>query len=379
MAPKKPLSVTDIVSPAWCELQYWYTLTKHGKKRRTPAMKQGSKVHRQLEEQVHQIVPVTVQTREDGWGLKIWNVIQGLRTLRMTGLTRELEVWGLVDGQVVNGIIDELSYRAPWSEDEDAPSIHYFTMQKQDPSNQMTLDEFFKNARPIHSNQSTSAVSARWRKVFLTDVKTRSTHVLPKGASLLPTFYQLMMYHRLLTALATNQVSADTVFKRYNLDSHSPFSDAFIAEIGGLDFSSSQESNIIEPHSQGMNDDTLTELLAHNNLTSLWSLMILEFEKSIPTGSVNEILTAEFRSQNDGALLGRKHFQMDDRTMNQYLSSGMKWWKGEREARGVEIEDAFKCRICEFADNCTWRKAKAEESMERHRARTRKRSEPTQS
>jgi exonuclease V len=106
--------------------------------------------------------------------------------------------------------------------------------------------------------------------------------------------------------------------------------------------------------------------------------MILEFEKSIPAGSIDEVLTAEFRSQNDGALLGRKHFQMDERAMNEYISSGMKWWKGEREARGVEIEDAFKCRICEFADNCTWRKAKAEESMERHRARTRKRSEPTQ-
>ena len=43
--PKKALSVTDLISPSWCELQYWYALTKCGKKRRTPAMRQGSKVH----------------------------------------------------------------------------------------------------------------------------------------------------------------------------------------------------------------------------------------------------------------------------------------------------------------------------------------------
>src|ERR1700712_809658 len=73
--PKKALSVTDLVSPAWCELQYWYTLTLHGRKKRTPAMKQGSKVHQKLEDQVHTTVKVDIQTKEDAWGLRIWNVI----------------------------------------------------------------------------------------------------------------------------------------------------------------------------------------------------------------------------------------------------------------------------------------------------------------
>ena len=31
----------------------------------------------------------------------------------MTGLTRELEVMGVVDGEVIIGIIDELSYACP--------------------------------------------------------------------------------------------------------------------------------------------------------------------------------------------------------------------------------------------------------------------------
>ena len=34
-APRKALSVTDLVSPAWCELQYSMTLALHGRKPRT--------------------------------------------------------------------------------------------------------------------------------------------------------------------------------------------------------------------------------------------------------------------------------------------------------------------------------------------------------
>ena len=111
--PKKTLSVTDLISPAWCELQYLYTLSKHGKKKRTPAMKQGTAVHKALEDEVHTTVQVSTTKREDSWGLRIWNIIQGLRTLRDTGRTREFEVWGTVGGELVNGVIDELSYTCP--------------------------------------------------------------------------------------------------------------------------------------------------------------------------------------------------------------------------------------------------------------------------
>jgi len=111
--------VTDLVSPAWCEQQYWYSLTRFGRVRRTKAMKQGSSVHKVLEEQVHKEVTIDVQTREDMFGLRIWNVIQGLRTLRATGMTREMEVWGVLNGEVVNGIIDEINTVCPDEEAEE--------------------------------------------------------------------------------------------------------------------------------------------------------------------------------------------------------------------------------------------------------------------
>jgi len=51
------------------------------------------------------------------------------------------------------------------------------------------------------------------------------------------------------------------------------------------------------------------------------------------------------------------------------VESEMDWWKGRREAKGVEIEEAFKCRICDFSEECSWRKTKVEEAVEKSRLR----------
>ena len=105
--------MTDLVSPAWCELQYFYTLSKFGRKPRTQAMHTGSKIHEMLEHEVHTTVPIQAQTKEDRFGLRMWNAISGLRCLRETGLTRELEVWGILEGQVVNGVIPSVLLQSP--------------------------------------------------------------------------------------------------------------------------------------------------------------------------------------------------------------------------------------------------------------------------
>ncbi|KAF2495710.1 hypothetical protein BU16DRAFT_461036, partial [Lophium mytilinum] len=371
--PKKPLSVTDLVSPAWCELQYWYNLTKFGRKRTTPAMKQGSAVHKVLEEQVHEIVQVRPQTKEDVWGLKIWNVIQGLRTLRATGLTRELEIWGVIDGQIVNGIIDEISYSCPDQEFEEKLEKSKAEAENRAkatlPSNQTSIADF------LHKPNTPNQESGPWlgnptpqRKVYLTDVKTRGSKYVPKGVSLRPTFYQLMLYRMLLDALAANTVPADVIFARYSVMPLKPFTPAFIEEIEDLD---SWKENI--PSTDDLSDvsrEFYHELKVHNNVTALWSLMVTEFGLAMSgSASISDVLHAEFRWSKTGEIIGSELFAYDDVVLQKYVGEEMEWWKGEREAKGVDIEEAFKCRICEFADECTWRKTKIEEAMEKHRLR----------
>ena len=387
-APKKPLSVTDLVSPSWCELQYWYSLTKHGRKRRTAAMKQGTVVHQTLQDQVHQTVSVETKTREDAWGLRIWNVVQSLKLLRETGLTRELEVWGIVDGAVIIGVIDELSYQCPdrileaeakWT-DEDAAAIQNGSEVQ---TLQRTLDEYlkFSGASKIQDEAMSKKVvrtgAGNSRKIYITDVKTRTTNSLPKSVSFRPTLMQLMIYHRLLSGLASDEVDASIIFDRYRLDASARFSDSFIAEVGNLnridDFYNDNNNNKDDSGAIQSSQDSLDLLTEHNSLEQLWSLMMQSYQETFPAGrqSIGDVLQAEYRRQADGSIMGSKTFLYDAKTLQTYLADEMSWWKGEREAVGVPIEEAYKCRSCEFAETCTWRNGKVEEAVQNHRRRSR--------
>lgn len=372
-APKKALSVTDLVSPAWCELQYWYTLTRHGRKRRTPAMKQGSIVHKELEDQVHTTVKVDITTKEDAWGLRIWNVIQGLRTLRDTGQTRELEIWGVVDGQVVNGVIDELSYICPDTALEDSLQTSSETSQPELAPDQSTISEFFKaTGESSLAAATTIKRRAECNKVYICDVKTRLSHTLPSEGAFKPTKMQLMLYHSLLSSLAVNQVDFSVLTTRFDLDPLRPFSDSFIAQVGSLndDFFYEPESTPVGSQElEEWSQDSMTALLAHNSLSALWSLMISEFETVLPhgTASLGNILRAEYRKNDTGEIMGSKTFAMDAAVLESYINREMQWWRGEREPQGVVIEEAFKCRSCEFADDCEWRLRKIEEATQKVR------------
>lgn len=344
-------------------------------------MRQGSAVHKILEDQVHRTVAVDIISKEDAWGLRIWNIIQGLKTLRDTGMTRELEIWGVIDGLVVNGVIDELSTICPDRELEQAEEKR--TITKETPAtDQTTITDFLgpsalenKGTDTIRNHHS---LLIKKPKIYLTDVKTRGAKVLPKGASFRPTLMQLMLYHRLLSSLATNKVDPNTLFNRYALDPEAPFSDAFIAQIGNLHQSEFPDasSSLFEEESHDPTDssqDSTTILLNHNSLRQLWTLMISNFAHTFPQGatSIGRVLKAEYRSQSDGELIGAKSFLYDEAMLQEYLEEEMKWWRGERAAQGVCVEEAYKCGSCDFAPECSWRKNKIEESTGRMRERLR--------
>ncbi|KAF2819482.1 hypothetical protein CC86DRAFT_449873 [Ophiobolus disseminans] len=349
--PKKPLSVTDLVSPAWCELQYFYTLSKFGRKPRTQAMRNGSKIHQKLEDEVHTTIPVQVESKEDRFALRMWNAISGLRGLRDTGLTRELEVWGVLEGQVVNGVIDELSYECP----DPAFEEQMETSRAEREGGvvplpgQPTIAQAFAKASSQQEDSTWSGSLERDKQIYLADVKTRSVQSLPTGASLRPTWMQLMIYRKLLESLSLNTVDAETVFARYDLQPLEPLTPSFLEELGG-----------ISPDSESAH---------YPNLLSLWALLITEMQATLPPTSLSPILRAEFRYAKTGDIIGSELTVYETDVIDMYISEEMAWWKGSREAKGVEVEEAFKCRICDFAENCSWRKTKVEEATEKSRLR----------
>ena len=313
----------------------------------------GSAIHKKLEDETHTTVPVQVQSSEDRFGLRLWNTISGLRCLRETGLTRELEVWGVVDGQVVNGVIDELSHTCPDMAFEQ--KMETGTAKKSDttipvsPSQPGIAQAFAQATKAGGRGEEWIGDACPNRQTYVADVKTRSVCSVPTGASLRPVWMQLMLYRKLLESLSSNMVDAETVFARYSVSPLEPFTGIFIEAIGGL--------------------GPVNEVADFPNLLSLWSLLITEMQQTFSSSSLSPILRVEYRYAKTGDVIDNELTVYNESEIEQYTTEKMAWWKGKREAKGVEVEEAFKCRICDFAEECSWRKAKVEESIQKSRMR----------
>lgn len=396
-------------------------------------MMQGSAVHKVLEDEVHTTVPVDIATKEDGWALRIWNVIQGLRTLRQFGLTRELEVWGLVEGEIVTGIIDQLSYICPDPKLEATAASHYAETEAARaalPEYQMSISDYFmasgagKTLDEIWKQPDESATTTKTNisadvdrldsdysylqvpRVFITDIKTRASRSVPtiKSTGFRPTHLQLQLYYHILNrSVTSDDVTMQLIADRYDLDPERPFSDAFIAEVGGLndeffDASSSPISSS-DPDflAGGSSQDSVSILLSHNNLNSLWDLMKKHLRytflptshhqdvaPSVPAKTqpdslamyptvVSPVLTAKYlsstKASEDGVPdeLGSRSFLFDPSDLTSYTSDQLRWWRGDRAPRGVEVFDAWKCRICDFREECDWRISREYEFATRRR------------
>ena len=371
-------------------------------------MKQGTKIHKAREDEVHTTVPVDVTSREDKWGLRIWNVIQGLRTLRDTGRTRELEIWGMIGGEIVNGIVDELSYECPDSKLEAQIEERYANAQRAKdalPEYQTTISEYLLSSTAgdsqdlagdsnpvtgIESQQSMPPppVPAKQKEphVYITDIKTRAVKTLPAGASIRPTVMQLHLYHHMLENLTYDNFPLQALADRYKLDTASTFSDSFIVQVGSLnqDFFDTVTEQLggledeVTASQIASSQDSTDLLLRHNNLSSLWIFMIQQFQQAFllnqrfsvpktpsstpqsirdtPSSStrLSPILTATYLSSKTSEPLGSKSILFDAAILKDYLEDNLSWWHGERAARGVELQEAWKCRSCDFRDDCSW-------------------------
>lgn len=362
-ARKKSLSVTDLVSNIWCEQQFEYTLLR-GFKRKTPQMRRGIRVHKALEEQVQTSVSIELTSKEDAWGLKMFNVYQGLVALRQNGLTRELPVFGFLGDIFVQGIVDEVSFVSPHTREEGKWRT-VVTAEEEDNDGEIVLGE--------DATTDVFGVPTVGKRIaYLSDTKTRASRSLPTNSQVRVTAIQLMLYHRLLSHLRTGTVDIGRALKLFQLDGGAKFTDSFIAEIAGL------ESGV-----------SLETLLEHNSIWGMWELVRRQAQESMD--SIGTEMGISYRSQADGSMIGFSSLMHDDEILDAHLVEVMKWWKGERSTVGVDIEDAWKCErvishrrrcigltslggSCEFEATCEWRLAKLEEELQGRRAKRQRQS-----
>ncbi|KAI0059507.1 hypothetical protein BV25DRAFT_1993601 [Artomyces pyxidatus] len=269
---RKTLSVSDLVGPTWCEVQFDYGL-RQGRSRKLadrPAsfvsatgktitvekqvaasndkiLKRGQSVHKALEREIRpdeRLVDVT--TDEERWALRLLNMIQCLESLVELGLCREMPVFGTVQGeQIVTGIIDEItrkpippeateptspSKKRPPSSSPGTPSKSKKRRTPSPQKSQPQLTTYFSS--PSEASTKKPPRSPPTHILYISDTKTRRSSSVPSDDDALSSRLQLMLYNRLLTSLLSPDFPFESIWLRLKLDAFRPLSDSFLVESG---------------------------------------------------------------------------------------------------------------------------------------------------
>lgn len=317
------LSVTDLVSPLWCQSQYQYALEKGGRNRRTPAMKKGHEIHAELENEVHIAVEFIVE-KDERRPLQMLRILCGLLELESQGITRELPVFGFVDDILVTGVVDEL-----------------YIIQDSPPQlpQQTNMDKVLTHQKP----------SAR--KIILMDSKTRVSATEPSTSQMDQVKLQLIIYWQFLHSMP--EFNIESFYLNEGLNGQTPFSDQFLA----------QAVELVESYSDTIGD----EILAKHNLDGLWSL--LRKQILCMRHNLTDKVRVRYIHQESRKIISERNFVVDQEWAFAQRNRILQWWKGEREAEGIEVEEAFKCRICDFEEGCSWRLGKIQAGIDLKRRR----------
>lgn len=273
----KRLSVSDLVGPAWCEVQFEYGLlqkrwkslehrpasfvSRNGKdmsvKKDVAAvnnkvLKRGTFVHKKLERELNpEKTVVQVATDEEHWGVRIVDMLLSIHSLLAQGHAREMPVFGFVQGHIITGIIDELIRETAGSPDSPkrlrSPAStprkckkrrQLFKLSKGQSVNTHFASssdcKFIDLAFDESQTEDLTAPRCYQHTLHLIETKTRRRESLPSDEDALPSRLQLMLYHRLLSSLISPEIPFDftRLWDETNVDPARPFSETFLSQAG---------------------------------------------------------------------------------------------------------------------------------------------------
>ncbi|KAJ6606818.1 exonuclease V [Mycena sp. CBHHK59/15] len=248
------LAVTDLISLAWCEVQFDYGLRQRRSRKlenRPPSFvsakgkeivvqqdvaatndritKRGQFIHKELELELRpEEITVAITSNAEQWAFRLINFLSALECLVEEGCAREIPVFGIVQDQIIVGI-DEL-VRIPAEPDVGTKR----TCDSSLPSPKRTCRTLSPSYD--HTPLLEGAPMATPQYILrLIDTKTRRNHSLPSHEDTVPSQLQVMLYHRLLTGLLESVGPFDfpALWVRLGLNPSAPFSASFIQQTTG--------------------------------------------------------------------------------------------------------------------------------------------------
>ncbi|XP_073673848.1 exonuclease V [Garra rufa] len=164
-------------------------------------------------------------------------------------------------------------------------------------------------------------------ELVINELKTRKQNSLPSSAQDKVNCFQVGLYKLLFDGLVRGEVNKDHVLNHLKLRS---------TQVLGAG---------IQAHAKsiGVQVTTFEEVVD--------ALLITVSCSDLPCV---DLLQIEYHHQGSSEPIGTRVAPFDEAQVRAELQGHLAYWKGQREPKGVDIEDAWKCRSCHYKQTCDW-------------------------
>ena len=178
------------------------------------------------------------------------------------------------------------------------------------------------------------------RKLVIQEMKTRTTKSLPEDAQKQGVKLQVNVYKMLLDSLTQGCHDYADLLKQKGLKIDQKLSQGPVQYL--------RETKLVKE----IREDLTLERL---------SIIITQSIKALDLPPV-EAMIVQYVYQGDLTVLGEELVGCEEAWSRQVVLSAGQYWRGEREVRGVDMEDSWKCGTCQFREVCVWRRERELES-----------------
>lgn len=172
---------------------------------------------------------------------------------------------------------------------------------------------------------SIDELQKKGKSLFVLDTKTRQNNTLPSEAQKRTTRFQLMLYHKLISDVISGKFVTGDIMEFYNFGDSDKISNEFKEQIMEID-------KTIEPNIQRL-------------IGATFSL----FKKLPP---LEKTMRIRYEYQETKEQIGIEEFAFDALNFERDCNFVEGFWLGKRKAIPVGVNNAWKCKRCEFYNIC---------------------------
>lgn len=163
----------------------------------------------------------------------------------------------------------------------------------------------------------------------LAELKTRRRPVLPLSAQKKKDYFQVSLYKYIFDAMVQGKVTPASLIHHTQLCLDQPLGPPVLRHARQGGFSVRSLSDLMELVFLSL---TLSDLPAIDSLK------------------------LEYVHQETASVLGTEIVAFEEEEVKSTVRHYVAYWMGHRDPRGVDVEEAWKCRTCDYADICEWRR-----------------------